>query len=57
MNEKLYTLEKIKRAYWEEFHASGERWFNYFDSEEENNKYTEYSWLRFVEYLNKENIK
>ena len=26
---KKYTLNQIKKAFWEQFHKSGELWFNY----------------------------
>ena len=29
MAEKKYTLETIKKAFWETFHESGEAWFPY----------------------------
>lgn len=53
MNE-TYTLEQIKKAFWEEFHESGELWFSYLGTEEENSEHTEYNWGEFLEKLRKQ---
>jgi len=46
-----YTLEQIKAAFWAEFHETGELWFNYQGSPQENNEYTEGYWISFLENL------
>lgn len=48
---KTYTLEQIKRAFWEQFHESGETWFDYLGTEKENESYTQGEWKDFVEKL------
>ncbi len=48
--EKLYTLSEIKEAFYAEFHESGERWFCYFE-EEENKRDTERAFESFVNHL------
>ena len=49
----LYSLEQIKKVYWETFHKSGEKWFNYLCSEEESQESTECQWNEFLENLKK----
>jgi hypothetical protein len=49
---KKYTLEEIKKAFWKEFHESGELWFCYGNNKEENTEYTEEYWNEFVDELN-----
>jgi len=39
--KKRYTLAEIRRAYWKCYHKCGEEWFNYLDSEKENQACTE----------------
>lgn len=53
MSEKTYTLEQIKKAFWSQFHESGELWFNYLGSHEENEGSTKIAWKDFVEDLDK----
>lgn len=48
---KRYTLDQIKKAFWERFHESGEQWFNYLGTEEENTEATQGEWEGFVEEL------
>ena len=33
---RTWTLDQIKVAFWEEFHKSGELWFDYFDGTQES---------------------
>jgi hypothetical protein len=54
MKQQTYTLEQIKKAFWEEFHESGELWFDYLGHEEENTECTNSYWDSFVETLEKE---
>lgn len=49
--EKTYTLRQIKKAFWKNFHESGEGWFDYMGSDEENQESTESEWNTFKEYL------
>jgi len=56
MAERQYTLEEIKKAFWAEFHESGEHFFPYKLGGEENKKcdeVTEAYWSDFVNELNK----
>lgn len=46
-----YTLEEIKKAYWAEFHAVGEVFFDCLGTDEENEKSTNRDWLDFVDAL------
>lgn len=48
---KRFTIEEIKRAFWEIFHKSGELWFNYLGNDEENNDSTQSHWFLFYEEL------
>lgn len=51
MADKIYTLEQIKKAFWKNFHKSGETWFNYLGNERDNNESTEDEWDSFKECL------
>ena len=46
-----YTLDEIKRAFWATFHKSGEVFFNYLGSDEENEASTNDGWVEFSEHL------
>ncbi len=48
-----YTLDQIKSAFWEKFHETGELWFNYLGTPEENEEPTQRIWEEFVEELEK----
>ena len=48
MEQKTYTLDEIKAAYWKEFHKSGEIFFDYLGPDEENDQCTEENWDSFV---------
>lgn len=43
----MYTVEQIKKAYWEMFHQSGEWWFR----ERDTNEQMEKTWGSFLEVL------
>ena len=43
--EEKYSLEQIREAFWEVFHKSGELWFGYLGTDDENEKYTEVWWI------------
>lgn len=47
----VFTLKQIKQAFWAQFHKSGERWFNYLGTEEENTASTDEIWQQFVDDL------
>jgi len=50
--EKTFTLSEIKKAFWDNFHKSGEQFFSYYqDTEERNNQDTEDSWESFSNLL------
>lgn len=51
MDEKIYTIAEIKAAYWKEFHAEGEMFFDYLGTDEENEDCTEAYWASFLWYL------
>mgnify|MGYP001591169967 CR=1 FL=1 len=51
MTEPHYSLAVIRAAFWKTFHESGERWFNYFGTPEQNSSYTEGEWDGFAENL------
>lgn len=44
-----YTVEQIKKVFWEEFHESGEQWFPYSDNQKE--EVTNSYWESFLEAL------
>ena len=46
-----YSKEDIKKAFWETFHKSGELWFNYLGTDEENESSTESKWEQFLDNL------
>jgi len=50
---KTFTLEEIKAAYWAIFHKSGEQWFRYTSTERENEESTEREWKYFESELKK----
>jgi len=47
----LFSLKRIKQAFWKEFHKSGELWFDYLGTEEENEASTNEFWRDFLIYL------
>jgi len=50
--KEVYTINEIKRAFWEQFHHSGELWFPYWNDEEEQNEaVTESFWQTFYDEL------
>ena len=51
--EKTYTLAEIKAAFWREFHLSGERWFGYHGTEQQNESSTKSEWVDFLRELEK----
>ena len=51
MAELHYSIAVIRAAFWETFHESGEKWFNYFGTPEQNAAYTQDSWEEFMENL------
>lgn len=54
-NIKLYVIEKIKKASWQIFHQAGEVFFDYLDTDENNNESTEEYWDEFlINLINKE---
>jgi len=48
-----YDIGVIKQAFWEIFHESGELWFNYLGTDEENKETTAYYWGEFLGCLEK----
>lgn len=53
-NKKTYTIDVIKKVFWEEFHDSGELWFGVssgVDSEQENTEATNEYWESFLAHL------
>ena len=51
VKKTTFTLEEVKKAFWETFNESGELWFDYLDNAEENNKCTNEFWEDFLENL------
>lgn len=49
--EKTYTIEEIKKAFWSNFHKSGETWFDYLGTDEENDASTNEEWDSFLNEL------
>lgn len=47
----VYSVKQIKTAFWKQFHKSGEQWFNYLGTEEENNESMENAWTEFLDSL------
>lgn len=48
---KQYSLEDIKFAFWSTFHRSGDVWFDYLGDADQNNISTSCHWREFEEYL------
>jgi hypothetical protein len=48
---KEYTIQEIRKAFWDTFHRSGEIWFNYLGTKEENENSTEWEWDDFEKNL------
>jgi len=51
VDNRLFSIEQIKAAFWEEFHKAGELWFDYLGDEENNENSTEGHWQDFLETL------
>ena len=51
MSEIHYSLNVIRAAFWATFHESGEKWFNYLSTPEQNAEYTQGSCEEFMENL------
>jgi hypothetical protein len=49
--EETFTLDEIKRAFWNNFHEKGEFWFGYLGSPHVNEEMTEHEWNEFEERL------
>jgi len=50
---ETYSLEHVKKAFWEIFHKSGEVWFDYLGTDEECTKSTNNIWEDFETSLRK----
>ena len=48
---RLYDIEQIKAAFWEQFHKSGELWFDYLGTDEDNEGSTVEYWDAFEAVL------
>jgi hypothetical protein len=53
--ERTFTLDQIKRAFWDNFHESGEFWFSYLGSKSENQALTTEQWNMFSDKLMQQN--
>lgn len=53
--ERTFTLDQIKRAFWDNFHESGEVWFDYLGSKSENQAMTTDQWKMFSDKLMQQN--
>jgi len=51
---KQYSLEQIKKAFWETFHKGGEFWFPYLWIEEVSEESTDDIWDSFTENLTRD---
>ena len=51
MKKDIYTIEQIKKAFFEIFHESGELWFNYLGTPGRNLSSTLSYWNDFVDAL------
>lgn len=51
MKRHGYSLREIKRAFWKNFHKSGENWFDYLSSERDCVDSTKDGWRGFLESL------
>lgn len=49
--DKRYTLDQIKRAFWLVFHEAGELYFSRSGTKEEREEDTNYYWNEFKEGL------
>jgi hypothetical protein len=48
---EVYTIEEIKKAFWKTYHESGEIWFDYLGTDEQNERSTQGGWEDFLENL------
>ena len=51
MMEETFTLAEIKKAFFDSFHESGEFWFDYLGSPQENLESTTVYWDEFKDKL------
>ena len=51
VDNRLFSIEQIHAAFWEEFHNAGDVWFDYLGDEENNEDSTEGHWQDFLETL------
>lgn len=49
--DETFSLEQIKRAFWDNFHEGGEFWFEYLNSPEDNQESTDKHWEDFEKHL------
>jgi hypothetical protein len=49
--KNTFTIDEIKKAYWEEYHEAGEIYFDHLGTPEENEKDTLDKWNCFLEAL------
>lgn len=49
--QKVFTIEEIRKVFWETFHASGEIFFSYFGDEKEKEASTNEIWKEFLENM------
>ena len=47
----IFTLDQVKRAFWATFHRSGEAFFSYLGTDEENHSSTRCHWSDFLDNL------
>jgi hypothetical protein len=48
---ETWTTDEICDAFWKCFHKSGERWFDYLGTDEENQESTKAYWEEFLDCL------
>lgn len=51
LNERLFTVDEIRAAFWKTFHQSGELWFNYFGPPSDDERDTTSRWEEYLDYL------
>ena len=49
--DETFSLEQIKKAFWDNFHEGGEFWFEYLNSPDDNQESTDKHWEDFEKHL------
>jgi len=51
LDDRLFSIEQIKAAFWDNFHRAGEVWFDYLGDAENDADSTDCHWQDFLDTL------